>query len=280
MNLTESWRFRTCFTTKHPTAFGTLLMSLFLFYVPYIKNEVSEQKKITLLLALLAVNLFLCGSRTAMLCVAFGVSLYIYFKLKPLLKIIIAGLVIFISSAVLTILLQNFQTNTEHGGSSLDFRTSQLLFSIATISNSPIFGNGNKYTSHVIFGEDVRASDSSGNDLGGLESIIFSLLIDRGFLGLFSYYLLLLWMFTLLFRYRDQLKGISGGYALMASGTLFLTLSGTIGNSSSFLFMFVGIQLGYISHYKQIAFENNIKISDAETGNEDVGNAEAIDVES
>ena len=285
MNLTESWRFRTCFTTKHPTAFGTLLMSLFLFYVPYIKNEAPEQKKFTLLLALLAVNLFLCGSRTAMLCVAFGVSLYIYFKLKPLLKIIIAGIVIFASSAIFAILLQNFQTNTEHGGSSLDFRTSQLLFSIATISNSPIFGNGNKYTSHVIFGEDVRASDSSGNDLGGLESIIFSLLIDRGFLGLFSYYLLLLWMFVLLFRYREQLKGIRGGYALMASGTLFLTLSGTIGNSSSFLFLFVGIQLGYISHYKQVALENNIKISDAEANensvnNEDVCNAEATDVES
>ena len=66
----------------------------------------------------------------------------------------------------------------------------------------------------------------------------------------------------------------------MASGTLFLTLSGTIGNSSSFLFMFVGIQLGYISHYKQIAYENNTKVSDTETDNEDISNAEAIDVES
>ena len=92
-------------------------------------------------------------------------------------------------------------------------------------------------------------------------------------------------MFALLFRYRDQLKGIRGGYALMASGILFLTLSGTIGNSSSFLFLFVGIQLGYISHYKQVALENNIQISDAEANensvnNEDVCNAEAIDVES
>ena len=87
-------------------------------------------------------------------------------------------------------------------------------------------------------------------------------------------------MFVLLFRYRNQLKGIRGGYALMASGTLFLTLSGTIGNSSSFLFMFVGIQLGYISHYKQIAFENNTKVSNSETANEDVSNAEVIDAES
>ena len=264
MNLTEHWRFRTCFTTKHPTAFGTLLMSMFLFYAPYFKKVGVEHKKIILVLALLALNLFLCGSRTAMLCSAFGVGLYIYFKLKPFMKVLIAGVFIFSFSAMLAILLQNFKTNTEHGGSSLDFRTSQLLFSVATIYNSPILGNGNKYTSHVIFAEDSRASDSSGNDLGGLESIVFSLLIDRGFFGLFSYYLLLIWMFVLLFRYREKLHRISGGFALIASGSLFLTLSGTIGNSSSFLFLFTGLQLGYISQYKQIAYDNNTEVSDAE----------------
>ena len=262
VSFTESWRFRSCFTTKHPTAFGTLLMSLFLFYAPYFKKEGPEHKKIVLVLALLALNLFLCGSRTAMLCAALGVGLYVYFKLKPFMKILVAGFALFASSAVLAILLQNFQTNTEHGGSSLDFRTSQLLFSMAAIYNSPILGNGNKYTSHVIFAEDTRASDSSGRDLGGLESIVFSLLIDRGFFGLISYYLLLLWMCVVLFRYREKLKGITGGFALMASGTLFLTLSGTIGNSSSFIFLFSGLQLGYISQYKQIAYDNNTEITD------------------
>ena len=262
VSFTESWRFRSCFTTKHPTAFGTLLMSLFLFYAPYFKKEGPEHKKIILVLALLALNLVLCGSRTAMLCAALGVGLYIYFKLKPFMKILVAGFTIFAFSTIIAILLQNFKTNTEHGGSSLDFRTSQLLFSVAAIYNSPILGNGNKYTSHVIFAEDTRASDSSGRDLGGLESIVFSLLIDRGFFGLFSYYLLLLWMCILLFRYREKLKGITGGFALMASGTLFLTLSGTIGNSSSFIFLFSGLQLGYIAQYKQIAYDNDTEVSD------------------
>jgi len=262
VSFTESWRFRSCFTTKHPTAFGTLLMSLFLFYMPYFKKEGSEHKKIVLVLVLLALNLVLCGSRTAMLCAALGVGLYVYFKLKPFMKILVAGFTIFAFSTIIAILLQNFKTNTEHGGSSLDFRTSQLLFSVAAIYNSPILGNGNKYTSHVIFAEDTRASDSSGRDLGGLESIVFSLLIDRGFFGLFSYYLLLLWMCILLFRYREKLKGITGGFALMASGTLFLTLSGTIGNSSSFIFLFSGLQLGYIAQYKQIAYDNDTEVSD------------------
>lgn len=263
VSFTEHWRFRTSFTTKHPTAFGTLLMSLFLFYVPYFKKAGAKHQKIILTLALLAINLFLCGSRTAMLCAAFGVGFLIYMKLKPFMKILIAGCIFFAFSTILAIFVQNFQTNADRGsGSNLDFRTSQLLFSIAAIYNSPILGNGNKYTSHVIFAEDARASDSSGNDLGGLESIVFSLLIDRGFFGLFSYYLLLIWMFVLLFHYREKLHRISGGYALIASGSLFLTLSGTIGNSSSFLFLFTGLQLGYISQYKQIAYENNTEVSD------------------
>ncbi len=268
MNATQSWRFRSCFTTKHPTAFGTLLMSMFLFYAPYFKKDNPERKKIIIVLALLALNIFLCGSRTAMLCAAFGVCIYGYVKLSPYLKILIAGTVILSSSLIVAFVLDNFKTNTDHGGSSLDFRTTQLLFSVASIYNSPVLGNGNKYTSHVIFGEDSRASDSSGNDLGGLESVIFSLLIDRGFLGLFSYYLLLLWMFILLFRYREKLHRISGGFALVAGGTLFLTLSGTIGNSSSFLFLFTGIQLGYIAQHKQIAYENNTEVSDLENDSE------------
>jgi len=269
VSFTESWRFRSCFTTKHPTAFGTLLMSLFLFYAPYFKKEGPEHKKIVLVLALLALNLFLCGSRTAMLCAALGVGLYIYFKFNPFLKILIAGFTLFASTAILAIFLQNFQTNTEHGGSSLDFRERQLLYSVAAIYNSPIFGNGNKYTSHVIFAEETRASDSSGRDLGGLESIIFSLLIDRGFFGLVSYYLLLLWMCVLLFRYREKLQQISGGFALMTSGTLFLTLSGTIGNSSSFIFLFTGLQLGYIAQYKQIAYDNDTEVSDEDETEEE-----------
>ena len=54
----------------------------------------------------------------------------------------------------------------------------------------------------------------------------------------------------------------------MASGILFLTLSGTIGNSSSFLFLFTGLQLGYIAQYKQIAYDNDTEVSDEDEENE------------
>ena len=90
--------------------------------------------------------------------------------------------------------------------------------------------------------------------MGGLESVVFSLLIDRGFFGLFSYYLLLLWMFIILFRHRKA-PLISGGFALIAAGTVFVTLSGTIGNCSQFLFLLAGCQLGQIAKEKNVELE-------------------------
>ena len=91
--------------------------------------------------------------------------------------------------------------------------------------------------------------------MGGLESVVFTLLIDRGAIGLGTYYLLLLWMFIILFRRHKQYPEISQGFAMIAAGTIFLTLSGTIGNSSSFLFLFTGFQLGIISRHKEEEIE-------------------------
>ncbi len=264
VSLIESWRLRTFFTTKHPTAFGMLLMSLFLFYLPYLKNDTQERKKILSVLILLSINLVLCGSRTALVCALLGVALMIFDRVGPFLKLIIAGIVIFSFSALFSFMMDNFQTSHAGKGSSLDFRERQLLFTMVSISNSPILGNGNKYTSHVIFAEDTRAQDNHGDDLGGLESVVFSLLIDRGFFGLFSYYLLLLWMFIILFKHRKA-PLISGGFALVAAGTVFVTLSGTIGNCSQFLFLLAGCQLGEIQKEKieELEAEEKPSLDDA-----------------
>lgn len=264
VSLIESWRLRTFFTTKHPTAFGMLLMSLFLFYLPYLKNDTQERKKILSVLILLSINLVLCGSRTALVCALLGVALMIFDRVGPFLKLIIAGIVIFSFSALFSFMVDNFQTSHAGKGSSLDFRERQLLFTMVSISNSPILGNGNKYTSHVIFAEDTRAQDNHGDDLGGLESVVFSLLIDRGFFGLFSYYLLLLWMFIILFKHRKA-PLISGGFALVAAGTVFVTLSGTIGNCSQFLFLLAGCQLGEIQKEKieELEAEEKPSLDDA-----------------
>jgi len=254
ISLGQSWRTRTCFTTKHPTAFGTFLMTMFLFYLPYIKKNVIPLSKLLLLLGFLAVNIVMCGSRTALFCTLIGVALYIADRFSIIVKIATIGLIIISFTAILGIIAANFQSG-QGRGSSLDFRAQQLIFSIVTIENSPIWGNGNKYASHNLFEENdagqMRVEDNSGTDMGGLESVVFTLLIDRGFVGLISYYLLLFWIFWLFYRYRNRFSERDDAFIIVAAGTLFLTLSGSIGNSSAFLFMIFGLQLGHFIQEKE-----------------------------
>lgn len=254
ISLGQSWRIRTCFTTKHPTAFGTFLMTMFLFYLPYIKKEVIPFSKLLLILGLLAVNIVMCGSRTALFCTLIGVALYIADRFSILVKIATIGLIILSFTAILGVIADNFKGG-QGRGSSIDLRTQQLIFSIVTIDKSPIWGNGNKYASHNLFEENdagqMRVEDSSGTDMGGLESVVFTLLIDRGFVGLISYYLLLFWIFWLFYRYRNRFSERDDAFIIVGAGILFLTLSGSIGNSSAFLFSILGLQLGNFVQEKE-----------------------------
>ncbi len=263
ISLGQSWRIRTCFTTKHPTAFGTFLMTMFLFYLPYIKKEVIPFSKLLLILGLLAVNIVMCGSRTALFCTLIGVALYIADRFSILIKIATIGLIIISFTAILGVVAENFKGG-QGRGSSIDLRTQQLIFSVLTIEKSPIWGNGNKYASHNLFEENdagqMRVEDSSGTDMGGLESVVFTLLIDRGFVGLISYYLLLFWMLWLFYRYRNRFSERDDAFIIVASGILFLTLSGSIGNSSAFLFTILGLQLGnFVQEKEQQEEEENTK---------------------
>ena len=254
ISLGQSWRIRTCFTTKHPTAFGTFLMTMFLFYLPYIKKKVIPFSKLLLILGLLAVNIVMCGSRTALFCTLIGVALYIADRFSILVKIATIGLIILSFTAILGVIADNFKGG-QGRGSSIDLRTQQLIFSVLTIEKSPIWGNGNKYASHNLFEENdagqMRVEDSSGTDMGGLESVVFTLLIDRGFVGLISYYLLLFWIFWLFYRYRNRFSERDDAFIIVGAGILFLTLSGSIGNSSAFLFSILGLQLGNFVQEKE-----------------------------
>lgn len=263
ISLGQSWRIRTCFTTKHPTAFGTFLMTMFLFYLPYIKKDIIPFSKLLLILGLLAINIVMCGSRTALFCTLIGVALYIADRFSILVKIATIGLIILSFTAILGVIADNFKGG-QGRGSSIDLRTQQLIFSVLTIEKSPIWGNGNKYASHNLFEENdagqMRVEDSSGTDMGGLESVVFTLLIDRGFVGLISYYLLLFWMLWLFYRYRNRFSERDDAFIIVASGILFLTLSGSIGNSSAFLFTILGLQLGnFVQEKEQQEEEENTK---------------------
>lgn len=238
----DSWRIRATVTTVHPTALGTLLCCLFAFYLPLWKKHIIEQNKLFFLLSAILIATFFCGSRTAMLCEALSIAVFVFSRANIYIKILLAGLVIFSFGTIISMMINQFENSR---GSNLDLRREQLLFSVLAIQRSPIYGNGVQYTSKYIFESDDRDSKGvargAGNIyLGGLESIIFRKIIDYGFFGLgcFLVYLAFFQFYFLINRKKSIYA--SSGILITLSFTVFLILSGTLANSAVYGYTFLG----------------------------------------
>ncbi len=269
INASEGWRIRTIITTKHPTTLGTLLMVLFMFYWNAFQSKTISYMKNIAILVLLGLNVILSGSRTSLACVVI-VLLYSYMKTKgALMKIFFVGILIFSASYMVSYTVEHLLDNKD--GSSIMLRMTQLAFSLEKIKESPIWGNGSNYTAHQIKDEGVRFNDDD-EFIGGLESVAFIYLIDRGLLGVVTFYLFWLMAFLYL-RKNDALfeeRGVT--MEIMPMGIiLFLTMSGLIGNNTAFCFLFSGLYIGCIEKKRlereeKLENEKNAKkTADAET---------------
>lgn len=251
----EGWRMRTIVTTKHPTALGTLLTVLFLFYALSAKEKIISFYKTTLILGLLLANVYMSGSRTALFCI--GVALlYGYMKNRGILmKFLCVGLLIFSSTYIVAYTVEHFLDNKE--GSSIVLRMNQLLFSIDKIKESPIWGNGSNYTAHQIKDEGVRFDDDD-EFIGGLESVLFVYLIDRGFLGLLTFYAFFIFLFLRL-RKSQRFRKESCPETIVIGIVLFLSMSGLIGNNTAYCMLFLGILIRDECNSVNSDQENNLQ---------------------
>lgn len=237
----QEYRIRAMVTTAHPTAYGTLLCCLTLFFASIWNRSYIEKNKLLALYALLAINLFLCGSRTGMLCAGTGILLIFLQNRSIVLKFACAGLCFFIAATYINTAIEEFSQQSK--GSSLSLREQQMLFTLFQIQQSPIVGNGTGYTKNV-FDYDDEGRPINDASIGGLESIVFRSLIDYGFIGLAAYYFYDLCLFLLFFRRRKVMWTASVGYHMVFVSTLFFTLSGHIGNNTAFAFLLDGLLLG------------------------------------
>lgn len=237
----QDYRIRATLTTAHPTAYGTLLTCLTVLFGSLWNNPNWKKSHLIILYGLLGTNIFLSGSRTAMVCAALGIAILFLRKRHILLKIACVGLCIVFATLYVNVIIDEFSQQSK--GSSLTLRQQQLLFTLVQIQKSPILGNGVGYTKNVFdYDEDGRPINDA--TIGGLESIIYRSLIDYGFVGLGVYYLFALWFFIAVFRRRSKNYCGFAGYTLILTTTLFFTLSGHIGNNTAFAFLLEGLMLG------------------------------------
>lgn len=244
INACDSWRIRTLLTTTYPTAYSTLLCGLILLYIPNLKEIEKKNYLKVLLVAVLLINLLLCGCRTGMVCAGAALAFFIVRKWPILVKITIVVALVFASFLYAQKVIENF--SQENRGSSLQLREQQLIFSIIQIANKPVFGNGVSYLTKYIFETDTYGDRIRDDDIMGMESILFPKLINYGFAGLFLYFLLCGWIFVYFYKRRHLHSMASTGYLLIFAVTVFFIMSGNMGNASAYIYLIIGLILGNI----------------------------------
>lgn len=153
-------RIRITSTWSHPIAYGLVCGALFYEYLPYWRK-----KKIQILMLLLAINVFLCGSRTAL--AAFflmgAVIVITRYKLSRAIRQVIVICILLIPIYFAIPMVQNkvdSMVNTALGkddvsGSSLEMRDEQTYYAMLIVSESPMLGHGLDYIVEVMgFGTD------------------------------------------------------------------------------------------------------------------------------
>ena len=184
-------RTRIASTWSHPISYG-FVCCVFFFVCLTARRLIGEKYKI--LLFLIVCSIFICGSRTVLLCFLLMVLCYVMtmFNIGRQIKYIsiITALGLFTMFLIPSVankmenLIMTMQGVDDSSGSSIDMREMQMEASLAIASQFPITGGGLDYAREVMgFGTD-EWNNEYREELQGMESIIYTIIIERGLVGI------------------------------------------------------------------------------------------------
>jgi len=242
-------RIRICSTWSHPIAYGLICSALFYEFLPYI-----SEKKIKVLLLLLAFNVLICGSRTSLAAFLLMGGIFIMFRYK-VSKSIIKALAVIIFLIPIYFFVPIVQEKVDSvivtamgddkiGGSSLEMRDTQTEAAMLIVGESPIFGHGYDYIQEGLgYGTDNFKGDWH---LLGFESYMYVILIERGFCGLVFEIIIL--FSVLIYAYKKRMIDRVNCSLVLACciGYMFFSIStGTLDTKIPIMFM-VGFSISKI----------------------------------
>lgn len=237
----RTYRSRIFITTIHPTTLGTMLCCSLLFFTCLFPKVEMDVKKKVVIWCVLFVLIILCGSRTALACSILGLALFLFLKMKAALKIICVISVAFAVSYYAQSVIEQF--NVEGQGSSISLRQEQLLFSYLQFMNSPVLGNGVRYTSKFIMERDTYNDRVTDAEIGGLESVVFYQLIDYGIVGIVAYFSLFLVALIYFIKRRDC-EYARAGLLMTIAFFIYACMSGEIGGNNVIAYLLIGYCMG------------------------------------
>lgn len=231
-------RYRAASTFSRTFDFGyysAILSLIFLYYTNTIKKSSFLNY---IVMALCILSMILSNSRTVILALSAAFLIYYMTALSSKGKVryfflvfavaVISNLII---PAVGEIFSNTFNTllgnETEVQGSSIDMRQEQLAGALYYWSDSPIIGNGYGYILNELGWGDKKNLDEQ---MRGFESIIFQLLIEQGFIGVFTKFFLFISIMIYFIRNLITYRILSGlGLSILILFLIFIIGTGPLG---------------------------------------------------
>lgn len=246
-------RIRITSTWSHPIAYGLVCAALFFEYLPYWKKRI-----VMVLMVLLAINVFICGSRTSLAafllmgCIIilsrYSVSRAIRQAVFLMVILIPVYLAVPIVHDKVDSIINTVQGKDDISGSSLEMRDEQTYYAMLIVAEKPLLGHGLDYIMEGLgYGTDNYKGDSH---LLGFESYSYVLLIERGFVGFFLE--LFIWLAIIVYAFKNRKNDKENASLIIAYvlGFAFFSMStGTLDTKIPIMFM-TGVALSKLSQKK------------------------------
>ncbi len=231
-------RFRVSSTFVNPFDYGYMCVLLLLLHTHAFLKKMENRRSFLIVLACCLFGIIMCGCRTILLCAIISFFVYIStaYRLKKSLNILICSVCVgilsysFIPSVneKIDTMLSMFDKNSDVSGSSIEMRTMQYAAVLYHVQDSPLLGKGYKYFS-IDLGWQDGTDALVDSRLAGLEGVVLSYILERGFIGLLLWLLFYIILIRYCFKKRNEDRQIAAlGLSALSLYLAFANMTGEL----------------------------------------------------
>lgn len=261
LNFDSDTRFRVLSTFIYSFDYGQTNFMLLLITLYGKSKRLITNFKFKLSIACCLFGIIVCGCRTVLASSLIGFTVYILFNYTTakVVKYYLACLSCFILSYCFIpqvqekteFLLSAIDPDSKVNGSSSSMRLEQYATVFMLIQDKPFIGNGHNYFLRDLGwdkGEGAIATKYS--KLAGLEGAIMSILLERGFIGVFVYSFFYIGLICFALKMRKKARSeCATAIAILISFIAYGNMTGEL-NSASLTFLLSGflLKLAYLKN--------------------------------
>lgn len=236
----------------------------FILLFCYIKEKYLNKTQILLGFIGCLFGIFLCGSRSVVICFVVGLICFSLtkYKLTVNIKRIIVLTVLF-SLLILIVpqikdkvdfILSSFKCGSDIGGSSLEMRITQYATVMMLVKASPLFGMGYNFFYYDLgWSSGLNVAEMPYPELAGLEGALMSIILERGIIGVLVYIAFYGGILCYAYKIKDHDKDYSATcIAIISSFIVYGNMTGELNSAlPTLLFSGIFLKLAFISKFKK-----------------------------